>query len=356
MSLSEEGRYLPKAGIYRKPPARSAGIYRKPPARSAGIYRKTPARSAGIYFCNSARKFTDSDGRRRRTSQEEGQQGPSQGTIEHRSNKLQARLSYKGEDGKTKQKFIPGLFDDIPAAVAAQAAAYQVLSSAGPLAVWPNDGGKPARNKRGEVRASRSPGLHRVVCLKSRCAPCRAQSGRRVGPLARSGTVVRRCPRKRRLRATVIANRSRRRPSSRTRWRRRSSSPRCCCHVPSRTSTTPACRLSSQRVPHTRLHDLLITRCGRGQKAGAGGRAEGRGQRQRQNTARPAPQTPRVTSVPALFLDRWLEVLNRESVGALWQSMMFLPGWLHLPETYIAGRDSGMVLHLWSISRVVDTE
>ena len=68
------------------------------------------------------------------------------------------------EGGKTKQKFIPGLFDDIPAAVAAQAAAYQVLSSAGPLAVWPNDGGtKPARNKRGEVRTSRSPGLHRVL-------------------------------------------------------------------------------------------------------------------------------------------------------------------------------------------------
>ena len=86
---------------------------------------------------------------------------------------------------------------------------------------------------------------------------------------------------------------------------------------------------------------------GRGQKAGqvAGQVAEGR------------DRTPRVTSVPALFLDRWLEVLNRESVGALWQSMMFLhPGWLHLPEAYIAGRDSGMVLHLWSISRVVDTE
>jgi len=60
---------------------------------------------------------------------------------------LQARLSYKGEDGKTKHKFIPGLFDHIPApAVAAQAAAYQVLNSAGPLAVWPNDGGtKPAQ-------------------------------------------------------------------------------------------------------------------------------------------------------------------------------------------------------------------
>ena len=96
-------------------------------------------------------------------AKKKGSKGLPKGIIEHRSNKLQARLSYKGEDGKTKQKFIPGLFDDIPAAVAAQAAAYQVLSSAGPLAVWPNDGGKPARNKRGEVRASRSPGLHRVL-------------------------------------------------------------------------------------------------------------------------------------------------------------------------------------------------
>ena len=97
-------------------------------------------------------------------AKKKGSKGLPKGIIEHRSSKLQARLSYKGEDGKTKQKFIPGLFDDIPAAVAAQAAAYQVLSSAGPLAVWPNDGGsKPARNKRGEVRASRSPGLHRVL-------------------------------------------------------------------------------------------------------------------------------------------------------------------------------------------------
>ena len=90
--------------------------------------------------------------------------GLPKGIIEHRSSKLQARLSYKGEDDRIKQKFIPGLFDDVPAAVAAQAAAYQVLNSAGPLAVWPNDvGTKSARNKRGEVRASRSPGLHRVL-------------------------------------------------------------------------------------------------------------------------------------------------------------------------------------------------
>lgn len=65
---------------------------------------------------------------------------------------------------------------------------------------------------------------------------------------------------------------------------------------------------------------------GRGQKAGqvAGQVAEGRG------------RTPRVTSVPALFLDRWLEVLSRESVGALRQSMMFLhPGWYFTSGVYL---------------------
>ena len=57
----------------------------------------------------------------------------------------------------------------------------------------------------------------------------------------------------------------------------------------------------------------------------AGQVAEGRG------------RTPRVTSVPALFLDRWLlEVLSRESVGALWQSMMVLhPGWYFTSGVYL---------------------
>ena len=82
--------------------------------------------------------------------------------TEHRSKKLQARLSYKGEDGKTIQRFIPGLFEDIDAAVAAQAAAYKVLDNDGPLAVWPPVT-KPERKKRGEVRASPSPDLHRVL-------------------------------------------------------------------------------------------------------------------------------------------------------------------------------------------------
>ena len=44
-------------------------------------------------------------------AKKKGSKGLPKGIIEHRSNKLQARLSYKVEDGKTKQKFIPGLFD-----------------------------------------------------------------------------------------------------------------------------------------------------------------------------------------------------------------------------------------------------
>ena len=176
----------------RRVPPRSAGTFGALysvsggiPARSAGKFwgtcvasvkfcnlgpkcrylRKTRPEVQVSIFCNSPRKFAgESDGVAERPAKKKGSKGLPKGIIEHRSSKLQARLSYKGEGGKTKQKFIPGLFDDIPAAVAAQAAAYQVLSSAGPLAVWPNDSGtKPARNKRGEVRTSRSPGLHRVL-------------------------------------------------------------------------------------------------------------------------------------------------------------------------------------------------
>ena len=100
--------------------------------------------------------------RRRFTKKKKGSKGLPKGITEHRSKKLQARLSYKGEDGKTIQRFIPGLFEDIDAAVAAQAAAYKVLDNDGPLAVWPPVT-KPERKKRGEVRASPSPDLHRVL-------------------------------------------------------------------------------------------------------------------------------------------------------------------------------------------------
>jgi len=96
------------------------------------------------------------------TKKKKGSKGLPKGITEHRSKKLQARLSYKGEDGKTIQRFIPGLFEDIDAAVAAQAAAYKVLDNDGPLAVWPPVT-KPERKKRGEVRASPSPDLHRVL-------------------------------------------------------------------------------------------------------------------------------------------------------------------------------------------------
>ena len=96
------------------------------------------------------------------TKKKKGSKGLPKGITEHQSKKLQARLSYKGEDGKTIQRFIPGLFEDIDAAVAAQAAAYKVLDNDGPLAVWPPVT-KPERKKRGEVRASPSPDLHRVL-------------------------------------------------------------------------------------------------------------------------------------------------------------------------------------------------
>ena len=85
-----------------------------------------------IFAIPRASSLGESDGVAERPAKKKGSKGLPKGIIEHRSSKLQARLSYKGEGGKTKHKFIPGLFDDIPAAVAAQAAAYQVLSSAGP--------------------------------------------------------------------------------------------------------------------------------------------------------------------------------------------------------------------------------
>ena len=166
MSLSEEGRYLPKAGISTENPDPEVQVSTEKPEPEVQVSTENPEPEVqvSIFAIPRASSLGESDGVAERPAKKKGSKGLPKGIIEHRSSKLQARLSYKGEGGKTKQKFIPGLFDDIPAAVAAQAAAYQVLSSAGPLAVWPNDGGtKPARNKRGEVRTSRSPGLHRVL-------------------------------------------------------------------------------------------------------------------------------------------------------------------------------------------------
>ena len=70
------------------------------------------------------------------------------GIVPHRTEKFQARLSWK-EDGKTKQRWIPGLFETVDAAVAAQAAAQQKFDKAGPEAVWAT--AEPGeRNRRGE--------------------------------------------------------------------------------------------------------------------------------------------------------------------------------------------------------------
>ena len=66
--------------------------------------------------------------------------------------KLQARLLGFKVDGKACQKPIPGTYKDVPAAVAAQAAAQQKLAAGGPEAVWPNWAAPPDRNARGTVR------------------------------------------------------------------------------------------------------------------------------------------------------------------------------------------------------------
>lgn len=78
-----------------------------------------------------------------------GIKGYPKGTIDHKkSGKLQVRLSYQDENRKTVQRPIPNsLFGTMPEAVAAQAAAQQLLDSGGVDAVW----SKPPsaeRNKR----------------------------------------------------------------------------------------------------------------------------------------------------------------------------------------------------------------
>ena len=162
VSLSEEGWYLPKCRYLpktRTPKCRYLPKTRTPKCR---YLRKPGSRSAGIYASDASSRRPTMVDATPITKKKKGSKGLPKGITEHRSKKLQARLSYKGEDGKTIQRFIPGLFEDIDAAVAAQAAAYKVLDNDGPLAVWPPVT-KPERKKRGEVRASPSPDLHRVL-------------------------------------------------------------------------------------------------------------------------------------------------------------------------------------------------
>ena len=72
------------------------------------------------------------------------------GITIHRTQRHQARLTYKDDNNKTKQRFIPGLFTTVEEAVTAQAAAQAKLDTEGSKAVWP---ASPVdRNKRGEVR------------------------------------------------------------------------------------------------------------------------------------------------------------------------------------------------------------
>ena len=83
-----------------------------------------------------------------------GDKGNPPGIIDHPSGKKQARLPGFKVDGRACQKPIPGLFVDVPAAVAGQLEAQQKLASGGPEAVWPNWSVTAERNKRGEVRRS----------------------------------------------------------------------------------------------------------------------------------------------------------------------------------------------------------
>ena len=77
--------------------------------------------------------------------------------------KLQARLPGFKVDGKACQKPIPGVYKDMPAALAAQATAQQKLAAGGPEAVWPNWAAPAERNQRGVVRRSDP----HVLCLCS---------------------------------------------------------------------------------------------------------------------------------------------------------------------------------------------
>lgn len=79
------------------------------------------------------------------------------GIFDHNSGKKQARLLGFKVDGKACQKPIPGLYTDVPAALAAQADAQQKLADGGPQAVWPNWDAPPSgRSQRGSVRAPSS--------------------------------------------------------------------------------------------------------------------------------------------------------------------------------------------------------
>ena len=79
-----------------------------------------------------------------------GDKGLPKGIAEHRSGKYQARLTYKDDNDKTTQRFIPGLFATVEEAVKARAEADEKLKAGGPVAVWLT-AAPGERNKRGQV-------------------------------------------------------------------------------------------------------------------------------------------------------------------------------------------------------------
>ena len=149
-----------RAGIY-------AGIYG--PRRSSCIYPRTAPKRKYLYggWCREhtisaalssmAEPVEEPPAKKRK-----GAKGNPPGIFGD-APKLQARLPGFKVDGKACQKPIPGVYKDMPAALAAQATAQQKLAAGGPEAVWPNWAAPAERNKRGVVRRSDP----HVLCLCS---------------------------------------------------------------------------------------------------------------------------------------------------------------------------------------------
>ena len=140
-----------RAGIY-------AGIYG--PRRSSCIYPRTAPKRKYLYggWCREhtisaalssmAEPVEEPPAKKRK-----GAKGNPPGIFGD-APKLQARLPGFKVDGKACQKPIPGVYKDMPAALAAQATAQQKLAAGGPEAVWPNWAAPAERNKRSVVRRS----------------------------------------------------------------------------------------------------------------------------------------------------------------------------------------------------------
>ena len=93
-----------------------------------------------------------------------GSKGNPPGIFDHNSGDKQARLLGIKVDGKAYQRPIPGRFNDVEAALAAQAEAYQKFAAGGVEAVWPTAAPSAERNQRGQVHRVRQSWL---ACAQS---------------------------------------------------------------------------------------------------------------------------------------------------------------------------------------------